>query len=342
LTAWPPIKIASVWLMIEARISVDRLRRISSGALHVEAIVLRVNATSRPKMGLGHLRSSKPLGPESACFFSASRLLDRLVLLLCGHPFLGLGPVSFFRAEEPNFHSETILFESVSRINRLLGPIQTREIALQRASVPLPSGFVSASTRVGDRARFQRALQRFDEENSKDPNIELAEEKPWPRERLYAERLYDWVLRLDPNASETLLLAARSQHICRWMIPRNKFEMTKAGYLKWRNELKKFHAQKAGEILKEVGYPDETINAVQALNLKKNFPDDPESRTLEDALCLVFLQFQFADLARKTSDDQVVNALKKSWNKMTPAAREEALKLPYAENESRLLKLALS
>jgi hypothetical protein len=206
----------------------------------------------------------------------------------------------------------------------------------------LRSASVSASTQIRDLARFQRALQRFDEENSKDPNIELAQEKPWPRERLYAERLYDWVLRLNPNASETLLLAARSQHICRWMIPRNKFEMTKAGYLRWRNELKKFHAQKAGEILKEVGYPDETIDAVQALNLKKNFPDDPESRTLEDALCLVFLQFQFADLARKTSDDQVVNALKKSWNKMTPAAREEALKLTYAENESRLLKLALS
>src|SRR4030095_3354399 len=94
------------------------------------------------------------------------------------------------------------------------------------------------------RARFWRALQRFDEENSKDPNTELVDGRPWPRELLYAKRLYDWVLRLDSNASETLLLAARSQHLCRWAIPRNKFEMTKPGYLKWRNELKKFHAQR--------------------------------------------------------------------------------------------------
>ena len=192
-----------------------------------------------------------------------------------------------------------------------------------------------------DRARFEQALQRFDEENSKDPNIDTVEGKQWPRELLYAHRLYDWVLRLEPNASQPLLLAARSQHICRWTIPRTQYPMTKPGYLKWRNDLKRFHAEKAAAILREVGYPEQIVAAVQALNLKKNFPNDPESRTLEDALCLVFLQYQFVDLARKTADDTMINALRKSWNKMTPAARTLALELPFSENESRLLKLAL-
>src|SRR3989442_12635828 len=195
----------------------------------------------------------------------------------------------------------------------------------------------SSSARLSDPARFERALQRFDEANSHDPNIELIDGKPCPRELLYAERLYDWVLRLEPNASEILLLAARSQHICRWTIPRSQYEMTRAGYLKWRNDLKKFHAEKAGTILQEVSYEPEIISAVQALNLKKNFPQDPESRVLEDALCLVFLQYQFADLAKKTADEPMINALKKSWNKMTPAAREVALKLEFTENERRLL-----
>jgi len=193
-----------------------------------------------------------------------------------------------------------------------------------------------------DPDRFDRALRQLDEANTQDPNSELVEGKSWPRELLYAQRLYQWVRQLDPNASETLLLAARSQHICRWLIPRASYDMTKVGYLKWRNELKKFHAQKAGEILAEAGYSPEIISAVQALNLKKNFPHDPESRVLEDALCLVFLQYQFADLARKTADEAMINALKKSWNKMTAAAREEALKLPFDQNEMRLLKLALA
>jgi Domain of unknown function (DUF4202) len=112
--------------------------------------------------------------------------------------------------------------------------------------------------------------------------------------------------------------------------------------LKWRADLKKFHAQRAGEILREVGYDDETVRRVQDLNLKKNFPADPECRLLEDALCLVFLEFQLADLAAKTADDKVINALKKSWEKMTEAARAEALKLNYSEREKELIQKALA
>jgi hypothetical protein len=194
---------------------------------------------------------------------------------------------------------------------------------------------------IADPDRSARALERFDEENAKDPNIEIAE-KPYPRELLYAQRLYDWVTRLAPNASEPLLLAARSQHLCRWLIPRASFPMNRAGYLKWRNELKNLHAQKAGEILRELGYSDELIAMVQALNLKKNFPADPESRVLEDGLCLVFLQYQFADLAAKTSDEKMINALRKSWNKMSATGRAEALQLPLSENQKRLLNAALA
>jgi hypothetical protein len=189
-----------------------------------------------------------------------------------------------------------------------------------------------------DPQKFEAALRRFDEENARDPNSENGQ----PRELLYAQRLTDWVLRLRPDASETARLAARSQHICRWKIPRGDYPMTRAGYLKWRSDLKKFHAQRAGEILAEVGYDDETTRRVQDLNLKKNFPADPESRLLEDALCLVFLEFQLTDLAAKTDDDKMVNALKKSWEKMTDAARAEALKLNYGEREKKLIQQALA
>jgi len=186
-----------------------------------------------------------------------------------------------------------------------------------------------------------QGLRRFDEENAKDPNIESSAGTPWPRELLYAHRLYEWVLRLDPVASEHLLLAARSQHLCRWMIPREQYPLTREGYLKWRATLKQFHASKAAKILHELGFPPETIEKVQSLNLKKHFPNDAESRVLEDALCLVFLEHQFAELAKKTSDEKMVNALRKSWGKMTETARQRALQLPLGANEQRLLALAL-
>jgi len=146
---------------------------------------------------------------------------------------------------------------------------------------------------------------------------------------------------LAPNASEDLRLASRCQHLCRWMIPRDRYEMMRAGYHQWRNELKRFHAEKSAEVLGSVGYPEETVTRVRDLNLKKNFPGDPDSRVLEDALCLVFLQFQFADLARKTDDKKVINALQKSWKKMTPAAHEHALRLDHAPHERELIERAL-
>jgi len=117
--------------------------------------------------------------------------------------------------------------------------------------------------------------------------------------------------------------------------------MDKAGYLRWRGELKKFHAARAGEILREVGYTDDVIARVQALNLKRNFPADADSRVLEDALCLVFLEFQFAALAARTDEDKMVNALRKSWAKMTPKAQAEALKLSFAPKEKALIERAL-
>jgi hypothetical protein len=192
-----------------------------------------------------------------------------------------------------------------------------------------------------DSVRFDEALRCFDEENARDPNTEIAEGIPQPRELLYARRLSDWVLKLAPNASEELRLAARCQHICRWQIPRSSYPMTRAGYLKWRNDLKAFHANKAGDVLRQVGYPNEVIVRVQDLNLKKNFPADPEARVLEDALCLVFLEFQFGEFAAKTDEPKVISILQKTWKKITPGAQECALKLPFSERERTLIQRAL-
>ena len=189
--------------------------------------------------------------------------------------------------------------------------------------------------------RFQSALRRFDEENARDPHAETVGGVPRPRELVYAERLTDWALRLCPGASEELRLAARAQHLCRWKIPRDSHPLTRAGYLQWRAALKQFHAHKAGDILCEVGYPEAVIARVQNLILKKLFPHDPESRELEDALCLVFLEHQFADLASRKPDATMITTLQKTWKKMTPAAQAVALKLSYGARETALLEQAL-
>lgn len=190
-------------------------------------------------------------------------------------------------------------------------------------------------------ARFAAAMHRFDEENSRDPNHLRVAEGSQPRELVYAQWVSDWILRLSPNASELLRLAARAAHLCRWSIARNAYPATRAGYLRWREELKKLHAQKAGTILREVGYLEEEFARVQKLIRKQCLPDDPEAQVLEDALCLVFLEHQFAELAQKSSDEKMINALSKTWLKMSAAARALALELQYGSREKQLLERAL-
>src|SRR5258706_368951 len=97
-----------------------------------------------------------------------------------------------------------------------------------------------------DPRRYEAALNRFDEENSRDPNLEQSEGAVQPRELVYARRLGEWVEHLCPEASEELRLAARCQHLCRWKIPRETYPMTRTGYLRWRGDLKQFHAEQAG------------------------------------------------------------------------------------------------
>jgi hypothetical protein len=193
-----------------------------------------------------------------------------------------------------------------------------------------------------DPERFAAALRRFDEENSRDPNVQLINGKSVPRELAYSEWLSAWVLRLKPQASEALRLAARSAHLCRWAIGRDTYPSNRAGYLRWREALKQFHAQKVAAILAQAGYSQTVIAHVQGLVSKRAFPSDPESRVLEDALCLVFLEHQLADLAEKNPADKVVNALQKSWKKMTPMAQEIARGLSFEPRERALLDRALS
>lgn len=188
-----------------------------------------------------------------------------------------------------------------------------------------------------DPDRLQRVLARIDQLNSEDPNTELVDGLPRPRELVYSQRLTDWVLRLDPNASETLRIAARGQHVQRWTVPRERYERNRRGYLRWREVLKAFHAKTVTEIMQQEGCPEEMVQRVRMTILKKSLATDPEAQTIEDALCLVFLETQFADLRRKEPEEKMLEILRKTWQKMSVRAREEALRLSLAPDDRAFL-----
>ena len=186
------------------------------------------------------------------------------------------------------------------------------------------------------------AFQQFDEANKQDPNTEVFEGATYPKEVLYGIRMTERLNAFDPNASEALRLTARCQHICRWEIPRESYEMNREGYLRWRQELKKFHATKAASILEDIGYDKETIDNVKFLLQKKQLKKNEETQTLEDVICLVFLEFYFEPFAHKHPEDKTIDILQKTWRKMSTKGQEAALKLPLSKFSLDLITKALN
>ena len=190
--------------------------------------------------------------------------------------------------------------------------------------------------------KLDKAFELFDEYNKQDPHQLTWNGTIYPAEYFYALQLHAWVKKLKPDASEALLLASRCQHIGRWKIPRDEYPAGKAGYLNWRSGLAKFHAATAGELLQQAGYTEEEIKEVQHILLKENLKRDEDVQTMENALCLVFLEFQYEDFISKHDDEKVIRILQKSWKKMSEPGRNEALKLNYSKKGKELLIKALN
>jgi len=194
---------------------------------------------------------------------------------------------------------------------------------------------------ITDRSRFEAAIHRFDAVNAEDPHAEIINGEAHPKELVYAQRMTACLEKVAPEASEALQLAVRCQHIRRWEISRQDFPVGLQGYNKWRNTLKKFHAEFAGDILKEVSYDAETIARVQFLVQKRQLKIDAEVQLLEDIICLVFLEYYFLDFARQHPVEKVVDILQKTWPKMTPQGQQLALQLDLPADARNLIGIAL-
>lgn len=192
-----------------------------------------------------------------------------------------------------------------------------------------------------DASTFQNVVQKIDDVNKDDVRSIFSEGEEYPYEIFYARRLSFWVHRLDPNASFELLIAARGQHIGRWTIRRDRFPMDRGGYLRWREELKKFHAQKVADIMRSEGCADDEIEEVRRIILKKGIKESRDVQTMEDALCLVFLENQFDALKEKTIDEKMTEIVRKTWKKMSDAGRSLAKSIPMSPEAKRFLEKAI-
>jgi Domain of unknown function (DUF4202) len=190
--------------------------------------------------------------------------------------------------------------------------------------------------------RFDRAIAAIDAVNAADPNVVEVRGERRPKELLHAELVTGWVRRLAPGAGDPLLLAARGHHLRRWAIPRSSYPEGRAGYLRWRRAQHTRHARELGEILTAAGYDHATIERVAALVTKHDLGHDPDAQVLEDALCLVFVETQFHDLAARLDPDTMVEVVRKTARKMSPRAVELAAGLDLADGDRAVLRDALA
>ena len=192
--------------------------------------------------------------------------------------------------------------------------------------------------------RFQITIADIDALNSQDPHMESVNGAKVPKELLYSKRMTNMLQEFCPDASENLKIAVRAQHIQRFTIPREKYSMDRKGYLQWRTELKKFHGEKTEGIMRSNGYDNEAIQKVNDLINKRKLKSDPETQTLEDVVCLVFLQYYFDAFIDKhvEEENKVIDIVQKTWKKMSEKGHAYALSLSHSEKALGIVNKALS
>lgn len=195
---------------------------------------------------------------------------------------------------------------------------------------------------MGQTDKRDQAFRLFDAANEADPHTEVWQGKNYPKELLYAIRMTEQLSDFAPDASEALQLAARCQHIRRWEIPRESYDMDREGYLRWRQDLKKFHARKAAEILEKAGYDEKAIEEVAFLLEKKQLKRNKDTQTLEDVICLVFIQYYLEPFAKEHTEDKLVEILRKTWRKMSAEGQQAAMRLPLSRRTLDLVSKALN
>jgi hypothetical protein len=148
--------------------------------------------------------------------------------------------------------------------------------------------------------------------------------------------------RIAPGASANLQIASRGQHIERWTSPRMSYPEGRVGYLQWRKDLKDFHARRVGEIMAAAGYGAKEIARVGALVRKEQLKSDAETQMLEDVVCLVFLEHYLGGFVRKAKPENIPGILARTWGKMSPEGRVQALKIDFPPVLRDFLDNALS
>jgi hypothetical protein len=181
------------------------------------------------------------------------------------------------------------------------------------------------------------ALAAIDAANAEDPSTVVVRGEELPLALAHGRLATEWIGRLVPDADDALVLAARAHHLRRWAVPRTSYPEGRAGYLRWRRDQKDRHAVEVVPLLVGAGYGETVINRVQILLRRVRLDAATGTQAIEDAACLAFLETQLSDVAARLERDQMVGVLRRTAQKMSPAALALVGEIPLDADALSLL-----
>jgi hypothetical protein len=187
---------------------------------------------------------------------------------------------------------------------------------------------------------YGRARELIDAAHAADPKLSGGR----PAELVYADRMEAWVARLVPAPPPLLRLAARCQHLERWLVPRATFPAGRTGYLQWRKSLYGKQAARARELVLAAGVTAAAADELATWVAKSGLKTNAGTQALEDAACLVFLENEIEAFAAQHADypaEKFVDILRKTWRKMSPPAQQAALGLHLPPAIAALVRAAV-
>ena len=205
------------------------------------------------------------------------------------------------------------------------------------------AAFIKRPTMAPSTQRLLKAFAAIDAANSLDPKTAMVDGVSRPANLVYGLRMSTELERFAPDASEELQIAARGQHIERWIIPRGQYPMDRQGYHRWRRALQDHHAQRLSAILADLAYDQAAIARVASIVRKERPKEDVEVQTLEDVVCIVFVKYELETFARRYADDdtRLADILAKTWRKMSERGHQAMLSIPPAPSVLSLLNKGL-
>ncbi len=163
---------------------------------------------------------------------------------------------------------------------------------------------------------LSRALAAIDAANAADPKGEAL---------VYGQRMTAELTVLFPAASEVLQIAARGQHVERWLLARAEFPEGKDGYHAWRREQGRRHGLRLAAIMADAGYATADCDRVGVLLRKESLKRDAEVQALEDVICFTFLRWYFSPFAEGRDPAALLAIVTKTARKMSREGRARAL-----------------